>query len=42
MMTGAITEEDGERSVLHFGVPMSAPEVTAFFKNNCSTPDFRS
>lgn len=28
MMTGAITEEDGERSVLHFGVPMSAPEVT--------------
>ena len=28
MMTGAITEEDGERSVLHFGIPMSAPEVT--------------
>jgi len=28
MMTGAITEEDGERTVLHFGVPMSAPEVT--------------
>jgi len=27
MMTGAITEEDGERSVLHFGVEMSAPEV---------------
>ena len=26
-MTGAITEEDGERSVLHFGVEMSAPEV---------------
>jgi len=28
MMTGAITEEDGERTVLHFGVPMGAPEVT--------------
>ena len=28
MMTGAITEEDGERTVLHFGFPMSAPEVT--------------
>lgn len=27
MMTGAITEEDGERSVLLFGVPMSAPEI---------------
>ena len=28
MMTGAIFEEDGERTVLHFGVPMGAPEVT--------------
>lgn len=28
MMTGAISEEDGERVVLHFGVPMGAPEVT--------------
>ena len=28
MMTGAITEEGGERTVLHFGVPMGAPEVT--------------
>lgn len=28
MMTGAISEEDGERTVLHFGVPMDAPEVT--------------
>ena len=28
MMTGAISEEGGERTVLHFGVPMSAPEVT--------------
>ena len=28
MMTGAITEEDGEQIVLHFGVPMGAPEVT--------------
>lgn len=26
-MTGAICEEDGEKTVLHFGVPMSAPEV---------------
>ena len=26
-MTGAILEEDGERSVLHFGAPMKAPEV---------------
>ena len=28
MMTGAITEENGDRTVLHFGVPMGAPEVT--------------
>lgn len=28
MMTGVITEEDGERSVLHFDVPVSAPEDT--------------
>lgn len=28
LMTGAITEEDGERTVLHFCVPMAAPEVT--------------
>ncbi len=28
MMTGAISDEDGERTVLHFGVPMGAPEVT--------------
>lgn len=28
MMTGAVSEEDGERTVLHFGVPMGAPEVT--------------
>ena len=27
LMTGAICEEDGEKTVLHFGVPMSAPEV---------------
>jgi len=27
-MTGAISEEGGERTVLHFGVPMNAPEVT--------------
>ena len=26
LMIGAITEEDGERTVLHFGVPMAAPE----------------
>ena len=26
-MTGAILEEDGERSVLHSGAPMKAPEV---------------
>ncbi|TYB84265.1 acyl-CoA dehydrogenase family protein [Oceaniovalibus sp. ACAM 378] len=28
LMTGAISEEDGERTVLHFGVPLGAPEVT--------------
>jgi len=28
LMTGAISEEGGERTVLHFGVPMNAPEVT--------------
>jgi len=28
LMTSAICEEDGESTVLHFGVPMSAPEVT--------------
>lgn len=28
LMTGAISEEDGARIVLHFGVPMAAPEVT--------------
>ncbi len=27
LMTGAILEEDGERSVLHFGAPMKAAEV---------------
>ncbi len=27
LMTGAVLEEGGERSVLHFGVPMKAPEV---------------
>ena len=27
LMTGAILEEEGTRSVLHFGVPMKAPEV---------------
>ena len=27
LMTGAILEEDGERFVLHFGVPMTAAEV---------------
>ncbi len=26
-MTSAVLEEDGEKSVLHFGVPMTAPEV---------------
>jgi len=28
LMTGAISEEDGERMVLHFAVPLGAPEVT--------------
>lgn len=28
LMTGAISEENGEKTVLHFGVPMAAPEVT--------------
>ena len=28
LMTGAISEENGERTVLHFGVPLGAPEVT--------------
>lgn len=28
LMTGAISDEDGKKSVLHFGVPLSAPEVT--------------
>jgi alkylation response protein AidB-like acyl-CoA dehydrogenase len=28
LMTAAISEEDGERTVLHFGVPLGAPEVT--------------
>lgn len=28
LMTGAICEENGERTVLHFGVPLAAPEVT--------------
>jgi alkylation response protein AidB-like acyl-CoA dehydrogenase len=28
LMTGAICDEDGEKTVLHFGVPMAAPEVT--------------
>lgn len=28
LMTGAICEKDGEKTVLHFGVPMAAPEVT--------------
>lgn len=28
LMTGAISDEDGEKMVLHFGVPLSAPEVT--------------
>lgn len=28
LMTGAIYEKDGEKTVLHFGVPMAAPEVT--------------
>lgn len=28
LMTGAICEQEGERTVLHFGVPMAAPEVT--------------
>lgn len=27
LMSGAVLEEDGERSVLHFGVSMKAPEV---------------
>lgn len=27
LMTGAISEEDGERTVLHFAVPLCAPEV---------------
>jgi len=27
LMTGAVLDEDGARSVLHFGVPMKAPEV---------------
>ena len=28
LMTGAICEENAERTVLHFGVPLAAPEVT--------------
>lgn len=28
LMTGAISEEDGERTVLHFAVPLGTPEVT--------------
>ena len=28
LMTGAISDEDGKNTVLHFGVPLSAPEVT--------------
>ncbi|AXI46470.1 acyl-CoA dehydrogenase [Sulfitobacter sp. SK012] len=28
LMTGAISEEGGERTVLHFGVPLGAPEVS--------------
>lgn len=28
LMTGAISDEDGERTVLHFAVPLGAPEVT--------------
>ncbi|WP_420862557.1 acyl-CoA dehydrogenase family protein [Algirhabdus cladophorae] len=28
LMTGAISNEDGKKTVLHFGVPLSAPEVT--------------
>ena len=28
LMTGAISDEDGRKTVLHFGVPLSAPEVT--------------
>lgn len=28
LMTGAIYEEDGEKTVLHFGAPMAAPEVS--------------
>ncbi len=28
LMTGAISDEDGKKTVLHFGVPLSATEVT--------------
>ncbi len=28
LMTGAISDEDGKKTVLHFGVPLAAPEVT--------------
>lgn len=28
LMTGAICEKNGQRTVLHFGVPLAAPEVT--------------
>lgn len=28
LMTGAISDEDGKQTVLHFGVPLGAPEVT--------------
>ena len=28
LMTGAISEENGDRTVLHFAVPLGAPEVT--------------
>ncbi|WP_298571410.1 acyl-CoA dehydrogenase family protein [uncultured Aliiroseovarius sp.] len=28
LMTGAINDEDGDKTVLHFGVPLAAPEVT--------------
>lgn len=28
LMTGAVHEEDGKRSVIHFGAPMASPEIT--------------
>ena len=42
LMTGAVLDEDGARSVLHFGVPMKAAEVqveTPGARSACAAPD---